>query len=160
MTMHPPISCPDCGGLMYLTDKPSTWDGGSRVIYLCENRPNGCRGLMSAHPDGRPCGTPADAETRRARRIVHDQAFDRLWQNAPAMYSEGDSGRPSDAALRRIAKVRAYKWLSEKAGIPFEKCHMSMMDIEQLRLVWRTIRDHNPTPESIRAWARERKQKK
>lgn len=74
----PPIPCPDCSGLMRLQENPAAW--GSGLVYLCENRPE-CRGLMSAHPNGDPCGTPADAYTRKARMAVHG-LFDKLWQDA------------------------------------------------------------------------------
>lgn len=83
MTTHPPIPCPDCSGMLHLKEKPRSWRGGSGFVYLCENWPQ-CRGLMSAHADGRPCGNPADAYTRKARSMV--QLFDPLWSDAPSMY--------------------------------------------------------------------------
>jgi hypothetical protein len=108
---------------------------------------------MSAHGDGRPCGNPADAYTRKARSTVH-ALFDPLWSYASAMYGPDCPLKP--AALRRIARNRAYKWLAHQMGMPFKDCHISMMDVEQLRHAWRTIKKHNPTPESVRAWAKEK----
>lgn len=153
MTTHPPIPCPNCSGMLHLQEKPRSWRGGSRFVYLCENWPQ-CRGLMSAHADGRPCGNPADAYTRKARSTVH-ALFDPLWLDAPAMYGPDCPLKP--AALRRIARNRAYKWLAHHMGMPFKECHISMMDVEQLRHAWRTITKYNPTPESVRAWAKEKK---
>lgn len=51
----------------------------------------------------------ADSETHDARKAAH-AAFDPCWQ----------SGHMSRAA--------AYKWLSEKLGIPRKQCHMKLMD--------------------------------
>lgn len=117
------------------------------MVYLCENRPD-CRGLMSAHPNGEPCGTPADAYTRKARRIVHE-AFDSLWQNAHEMY--GSDCTLDSKVLQSIARKRAYAWLAERMGISVEKCHISMMDVDMLRTAWRIIMKHKPTMESIRS---------
>lgn len=153
MTTHPPIPCPDCSGMLHLKEKPRSWRGGSGFVYLCENWPQ-CRGLMSAHVDGRPCGNPADAYTRKARSTVH-ALFDPLWSDASAMYGPDCPLKP--AALRRIARNRAYRWLAEHMGMPFKECHVSMMNVNQLRHAWRTIKKHNPTPESIREWAKEKK---
>ena len=97
-------------------------------------------------------GKPADAYTRKARRTVH-ALFDPLWRDAPAMYGADCPLKP--AALRRIARSRTYMWLSHHMGMSHTDCHISMMDVEQLRSAWRTITNHKPTPESIRAWAKE-----
>ena len=107
---------------------------------------------MSAHPDGRPCGNPADAYTRQARHTLH-QIFDPLWSAAPEMYGADCGLKP--AALRKIARRRAYKWLAAHMPMPFEDCHISMMNIDQLRQAWRTIKQNNPTAESVRAWTKE-----
>ena len=151
---HPPIHCPDCSGMLHLQDKPRSWRGGSGVVYLCEHWPQ-CRGLMSAHADGRPCGNPADAYTRKARSTVH-ALFDSLWSDAANMYGPGCTLKP--AALRRIARNRAYKWLAHHMAMPFKGCHISMMDIDQLRHAWRIINAHSPTLESVRTWAKEQKE--
>ena len=153
-TNRPPIPCPDCAGMMYLQEKPPAW--GKGVVYLCENRLSGCRGLLSAHPNGEPCGTPADAYTRQARRKVH-QLFDPLWQEAEAMYL-GDTAPLNPRKLRGIARSRAYQWLAEILNLPVKKCHISLMNVEDLRSAWRAIRLHKPTMYSIREWAKQRKQ--
>ena len=151
--MHQPINCPDCSGRLHLTEKPQSWRGKSQYVYLCENRPQ-CRGLMSAHPDGRPLGTPMPAGVRRARRLMHE-IFDPLWMNAQDMYS--DFCAVPMETLQRIARNRTYAWLSAHTGIPEKQCHMGKMTLEQLRHAWLTIKKYNPTPESIRAWAKEKK---
>lgn len=71
---------------------------------------------MSAHPDGRPVGTPADRMTRWLRRKAH-QAFDPLWQRGP------------------MSRIGAYEWLCLKTGIPSDNCHMGKMNADQCRLV-------------------------
>ena len=146
-----PIKCPDCSGVLHLSKKPQAWCGGSEYVYLCENWPE-CRGLMSAHADGRPCGTPADAYTRKARSKVH-ALFDPLWSDVLAMYGPDCPLQPR--ALQRIARNRAYKWPAHHMSIPSEGCHIAMMDLAQLRQAWRTLKRYNPTPESIRAWSTE-----
>ena len=131
------LICPDCGAKLILQNKPAGWHGGGKFVYLCQNWPR-CRGLLSAHPDGRPCGKPADAYTRNARKIVHE-LFDPLWRN--------DKSKP-----RQKARIDAYSWLSAHCGIPKKECHISMMDLPQLRQVWRVIKQNSPTPESIEEW--------
>ena len=136
------LVCPDCGAELILQNKPDGWQGRSRLVYLCQNWPI-CRGLASAHPDGRPCGKPADAYTRNARKLVHE-LFDPLWRNAPSK-------------SQQKARIDAYAWLSAHCGIPKKECHISMMDLPQLRQVWRVIKQNSPTPESIEDWVNARR---
>lgn len=61
-----PIACPDCSGQLHLQHKPASWGGGGDFVYLCENRPQ-CRGLLSAHPNGKPQGKAVSKAVRQAR---------------------------------------------------------------------------------------------
>jgi ssDNA-binding Zn-finger/Zn-ribbon topoisomerase 1 len=56
-------------------------NGQPRLFWGCSRYPR-CRGTHGAHPDGRPLGTPADEETKCARRAAH-AALDQLWQHGP-----------------------------------------------------------------------------
>lgn len=80
------------------------------MIYIC--RP--CDAYVGVH-DGSdaPMGSLANAELRYWRRLAH-AAFDPLWQ----------SGR-----FYRHRNT-AYSWLSEKMGLPKEKTHIGMFDVE------------------------------
>jgi hypothetical protein len=63
--------------------------------------------------------------------------------------------------MKGVIVQKIVVWFSScgaaSAVMPFKECHISMMDVEQLRHAWRTITNHNPTPESVRAWAKEKK---
>jgi len=61
-------------------------------------------------------GTPADAETRRARMDAH-RAFDRIWKSVPA--GKG----------RSRARREAYRWLAGQLGIETDACHIGMFDL-------------------------------
>lgn len=79
-----------------------------------------CDGLVGCHPGTeKPLGTPADKETRSARKAAHD-AFDALWE-------------PMEQKRSRYRKA-AYAWLGEGLGI--DDPHMGEMDRETaLRVV-------------------------
>ncbi len=71
-------------------------NGDPRLFYQCGNYPK-CRETHGAHPDGRPMGTPAMKETRRARQRLH-HLLDQVW--------------PYHVFRER---QKAYKWLKENA---------------------------------------------
>ncbi|MCJ7777782.1 MAG: DUF3268 family zinc-finger domain-containing protein [Sedimentisphaerales bacterium] len=60
--------------------------------------------------------TPADEETRQARRAAH-AAFDPLWEGG------------------QTSKGTAYKQLSEYMGLPQKETHIGCFDIEKCKLV-------------------------
>jgi zinc-finger-containing domain len=110
-----PDPCPDCGdGVLTLRPKPADWRGSSDVIYLCSNQSSGCRGLVSANPDGTPMATPGDSETRKARHIFHEHQ-QRLTSH----------GRPS----KKRAKSRFYRFVSKHLGIPEKELHAGRFDL-------------------------------
>ncbi len=148
IAMSVELSCPDCAGRLVLTDIPKEWNSQHSKVYLCENWPS-CKGLMSADEFGNPLGTPADAETRKARSKLH-AIFDPLWTSAQDLY---DTDCPvSIKDLRRIARRRAYIWLAHMLGIKEKDCHFAKMDMEMLNMAYAVIRDHRPTAKSIRDW--------
>lgn len=109
------LVCPDCGAPMVL--KPSRYG----QFYGCSRwSDTGCRGSHGAHPDGRPMGTPANAETKRARIEAH-AAFDRLWKNG------------------RMSRKRAYRWLRVALNLPKERAHISMFDVPQCEQLIRRV---------------------
>ncbi len=105
------LTCPECGAEMVL--KQSRYG----PFYGCIRwATTGCKGAHGAHPDGRPMGTPATLETRRARIEAHE-AFDRLWKSG------------------RMKRKQAYAWLSAAMGMPSEQAHISRFDVAQCRRV-------------------------
>lgn len=86
-------------------------------IFLCPS----CGRYVGSHPDGTPKGTPADSETRNARRKAHD-AFDPLWRKE--LFTKSSFASRSDA----------YKWLSAEMGV--QEAHIGHMTAtEALRVV-------------------------
>ena len=71
------------------------------LLWSCPRYPV-CSCVHSAHPDGRPMGTPANAATRRARHQAH-RVFDQLWQAT-------DFGR-------LMTRDDAYRWLAGRFGV-------------------------------------------
>lgn len=94
-----------------------------RFFYGCTRWMHGCRAGVGCHPDGRPLGTPATHETRRARMRAH-AAFDPLWKT------------------KRMSRARAYAWLAE--AMERREVHMGEMDVWECELVIRLVRQHYP----------------
>ena len=105
--MNGELECPDCGATMRL--RHSRYG----LFYGCDRFPE-CRATHGAHPDGRPLGIPANAETKRWRMEAHD-AFDQLW--GPG----------------RMTRNEAYAWLGEQMGLSRDDCHIGRFDTEQCR---------------------------
>lgn len=83
-----------------------------------------CGAHCGTHPNLTPVGSPASAETRKARMAAHE-LFDPLWRRR--MEISGIS--------QKAARGRAYKWLAEQMGIDRKHCHIGMMNAEQARRV-------------------------
>lgn len=163
----PPLACADCGGELRLQMKPTHWERRpgdehkAPFVYLCQYRSDGCRGLLSAHPDGRPVGQPASQEVRTARSRLHERALDPLWRTAEKFYTIRETGAADRArAIKRIqgcARRRTYAWLAEQLGMTEEEMHVGeITDLETLRKIWRLCRSTDPG--KIRAWAKEKEQ--
>lgn len=105
------VICPACGSPMLLRYSPKF----GRKFYGCSKFPN-CKEAHGAHPDGKPMGIPATAETKKARMRAH-AAFDQLWINHPEK--------------RTCARGAAYKALSCLMGITQEQCHFGSFSKEQ-----------------------------
>lgn len=146
----PPIKCvePGCTGMLVLRQKPSIWEGGSRWVYLCEHRTHGCKGLLSAHPDGNPVGKPATQEVRTARRHCH-KVFDPLWQNPRAAYP--DIGTDDFPRFKNMMRNRSYHFMAHKLKMPEPEIHMGKMtDLDLMRRFYAVARD--TSPQEIRDW--------
>ncbi len=143
-----PLVCPECDGEMHLRD--------SRFgkFYGCSNYPE-CDATHGAHPDGRPLGTPATADTRQARMDAH-VAFDRLWEPALRQYeAEGGPITRSPEFLLRVARTRAYAWLAWRLGMKSADAHIGRFDEFHCRLVEKVCEIVDP--EHIRRWAKSKR---
>jgi ssDNA-binding Zn-finger/Zn-ribbon topoisomerase 1 len=79
------------------------------LFYGCTRWPE-CNGTHGAHQKtGEPLGTPANADTKRARIRAH-AAFDQLWK-------EGG-----------MKRTEAYRWMQATLGLSAREAHISMLD--------------------------------
>lgn len=103
---HGPASLVD-GRVVY----PHRPDLAHLAFWICDT----CGAYCGCHPGTtRPLGVPAQASTRRARKLAHD-AFDQIWV-------EGEMSRRA-----------AYAWLSHAMGL--DPIHIGALDEEQCRRV-------------------------
>ncbi len=109
-----------------------------------------CDATVGCHPDGRPLGRLANAELRMEKQRTH-ALFDPLWKEAARMYS-GASGK-----TRQVARIRAYEWLADKMSLLPNDCHIGMFSTSQCLEARQWIQRLQPTPESIRQWAKARR---
>lgn len=120
-------TCGDCGAAMELSKGRFGW------FLRCERFPR-CRGTHAVHQDTlEPTGTPADAETRRWRRIAHD-SFDRLW-------IDGHMARPD-----------AYEMLAEKLGIDVDDAHIGSFDLARCKRVLDIVDAYFNETEEASSW--------
>lgn len=80
------------------------------VFFYCDN--NHDPAYVGTHKDGKPFGTLADAETRKARSLAH-QAFDKIWKD------------------KLLYRSEAYRVLSKHMNLPPEKTHIGMFSDAQ-----------------------------
>ena len=110
-----PKNCRYCGFPVVFTNNAEIYGkqyGGGK-IYLCRN----CGAYVGTHRGGKePLGTLADAELRKMRKEAHD-CFDVLWKKT------------------KLSRTQAYSWLSNQMGLPIEKTHIGMFEIEQCQKV-------------------------
>jgi ssDNA-binding Zn-finger/Zn-ribbon topoisomerase 1 len=95
---------------------------GGRLFWGCSRWPT-CSGIHGAHPDGRPLGIPADAETKRARIAAH-AAFDRLWRGG------------------QMSRGEAYRWLQTALGMTKEEAHIGRFDAATCARVVAAVGEH------------------
>jgi len=151
-------TCPKCNLIARLTNGaevyPHRRDLHEKPIWKCD----GCGGYVGCHPGTtQPLGTPADAELRKARMLLHEQMIDPIWKNAwrdPA-YDRPDGTRPKRKTVSRIARTRVYEFLADRLGLTRDETHTGMFDLETCRRAWRALQ--GVTYSQIRDWARQRR---
>jgi len=112
-----PLPCPEPGCEGTLRRKWSNRFGG--WFYGCDTwADTKCSGAVGCDEDGAMHGIPADAVTRKARRMVHAR-FELLWRRG---YMTEDEAR---AALGAVFGV--------------ERLSVSQLDLGGCRKLWRTV---------------------
>jgi hypothetical protein len=104
--------CPYCGGASELVggDRiyPRRPDLHAKRFYLCAP----CDAYVGCHNGTtNPLGRLADRRLRAAKIRAHE-AFDPLWKS------------------NVMTRAEAYAWLAKTLGIPPEKCHVGVFDVE------------------------------
>lgn len=101
-----------------------------KKVFLCVP----CWAYVGTHPDGRPLGTPANRELRRARQLLHVRQVDPLWLNQP----------------EKNARTMVYAFLAERLGLTADECHVGCFDLERCRDAWRALR--GVTFQAVKKW--------
>jgi len=119
MGMSTDVRC-YCGSPASLCDNATVYGRqyGRGKMWLCECWPQ-CDGRVGAHPDGRPLGTLADAETRRLRMQLHG-VIDPRWRQ---LMDEGRS--------KRQARSEVYAWLGQLMGS--DDFHVGNLNADECR---------------------------
>lgn len=155
---HCRTECTDRFGSEIFPGRPELAD---KIVWVCVY----CGARVGTHEDGKdkgkPLGTAANAELRKARQFVHG-VLDPLWLDAykePEYESarrEKDEGerRKALAIIKRTARVRVYEYLAAQMELEFDRTHVALFDLEQCRQAYRILRRLSYS--EVRAWARER----
>lgn len=153
--MTKPVCCTYCGKPARLVEGPELYPHRRDLAQVKAWRCDPCNAQIGCH-DGTetPKGTFAKPELQAARQRAH-RAFDPLWQNFRQAYPAQQVGAP-EPVIRRIARDRAYDWLTFQMGAT-RKVHIGEMNLIECNAVVEIINKHKPTPISIRAWAKQRK---
>lgn len=84
-----------------------------------------CQAWVGCHPGTENAlGGLANAELRVAKQAAH-AAFDPLWERKMRR----------DRCSKSQARKAGYRWLAEQLGIPFKKCHIGYMNLDECRRV-------------------------
>lgn len=109
--------CPYCDKEPKYVDSKVIYNGVSYgMIYLCED----CDAYCGVHNRNSKVslGRLANAELRRWKKDAHGH-LDVLWRDK----------MKRDEVPKHIARTAAYKWVSEKLGIPLPLCHIGMFNV-------------------------------
>ena len=110
------VRCDYCGTPADLVSNEVLYGKHYGMIYLCPT----CGAYVGVHEGtDKPKGRLANKELRHWRTLAHD-AFDPLWKHGGLFCNRRDA---------------AYRWLSEKMGLPVEKTHIGMFDVPECKQV-------------------------
>jgi len=126
------LRCPDCGDFLRLVANRGS------LFYGCRQwRATGCKGNHSANSDGSPRGIPADAETRRWRKLAHE-TFGRLWT--------GENPR--------MTKHDAYFWMALRLNLSLNQRDRGVGCLTRQQCEWLIEAVKREFPEYRTAWDR------
>jgi len=112
--------CPYCNGDSVFVDSNEVYGRSYGMIYLC--RP--CKAWVGVHKGtNEALGRLANAELREGKKEAHFY-FDKLW-----------SYKIKKGTKRRLARTKAYNWLSEELGTSISKTHIGYFDLEMCKKV-------------------------
>lgn len=84
-----------------------------------------CQAWVGTHPGTENAlGGLANAELRAAKQAAH-AAFDPLWQ----------AKMRRDKCSKGQARRSGYRWLADQLSIPFKRCHIGYMNLDECRKV-------------------------
>lgn len=113
--------CPYCKANTDFVDSKVIYGRSYGMVYLC----NPCKAWVGIHKGtDKALGRLANAELRRAKGQAH-MYFDQLWKRKMLKHNLN----------KKTARGRAYKWLSESLGVPFELTHIGMFDVDMCKKV-------------------------
>lgn len=150
--------CPHCERAAKLVTGAAIYPGRSdlhtKKFWRCEpcGAYVGCHGLTA-----RPLGTPANAELRRARTLLHEHRLDRIWQHAETCGDYTPEDHRAIGKIRGVARSRVYAFLSWKLGVDREDCHTAMFDLGTCRRAWVALQGVDYA--QVRTWYKARQQK-
>lgn len=132
------LICPECGGQLIVRS------GKYNDFLGCSNFPQ-CKLTHSLHEDGTPMGIPADANTRRARRLVHER-MDAIWMAITlAAWTKGYK------KSRFEARSQMYLWLGSQLNLTEQECHVGRFDYERCMDALNLL--EQVTNEDVARWA-------
>jgi ssDNA-binding Zn-finger/Zn-ribbon topoisomerase 1 len=115
--------CPYCGGGVVCKDSSIVYGKSYGKIWICSNWPK-CDAYVGCQKGSeKPLGRLANQELRYWKKQAHSK-FDKLWESGEHMN-----------------RSRAYAWLSGTLGIPPDKCHIGMFDVDQCKAVCDAVRE-------------------
>ena len=83
-------------------------------FFYCDNSHDPA--YVGTHKNGKPLGTLADSETRKARNLAH-QSFDKIWKD------------------KLLSRSDAYRVLSKHMNLSADKTHIGMFNVDQTQEV-------------------------
>jgi hypothetical protein len=113
-------NCPYCKDKSVYVDSSEVYPRSYGMIYLC--RP--CHAWVGVHKGTNVAlGRIANSELRNFKKQAH-YYFDILWKR-----------KINKGLTKKIARTKAYMWLSRELKIPAKKTHIGMFDVDQCRRV-------------------------
>lgn len=146
----PGPACPYCsGGTVLLTGRDI-----HQRLWICVP----CDAYVGCHPGTtKPLGTPANAELRRARMLLHNQRLDPIWKRAETCGEYTPEDYKAVGKIRSVARSRTYAFLGWKLGLDRSECHTALFDLETCRRAWVALT--GVTYPDVRAWHKAREAK-